>query len=587
MVYFFEHFGENSLRNLLFSTCVCLVVLSIAQWAGCSSGQNGAVRPDHQTLLEAVADSLHPMAIRHVVDGSVHEMKGDFANAILEYQDALRFSRAPAIYYALAKCYSSLGKHPLAIESGRMAVQLAPNTVEYRRALADVYVAAFQVDSATQQYEEIVRRDSGDAQSWFSLGRLNEGRKPLRAIEVYETMTQRFGPDWTVLLQIADLYNKQGQFEKAAGALQKLKDLDPANQALQKTLAQTYVRAHRYEEALKVLVGLSERDSSNVEYTGDIGEVYLLEKEYDKAAVQFEKVLSRDSVSIDAKIRIGQLYYDQIEKDSTLLPLTKKLFDRIQVKHPKDWRPYWFLGAMASMMHDDSTAIDRFTTLTELAPGNPDGWVFLASVHFAKNNFARAAEILEGGRKHVPDDFRVNFFLGVAYNRLGRQLEAARVLEKARRIKPTDIEAIAELAMVYDGLNRHEESDSLYEEGLRQKPDYHLILNNYGYSLVERGEQLERALDMATRAVEAQPNNASYLDTKGWAFYRLGNYREAEKYLMKALDKGEPSATVYEHMGDVAFMLKDKSRALEYWKKAQALDPKNSAVREKLERGSL
>jgi tetratricopeptide (TPR) repeat protein len=587
MVYFFEHRGEKSLKRLRIAVQSLSLIAIILQGVGCSSGNSVMVRPVQRPPLESAADSIHPMAIRHFIDGSVHEMRGDFANAILEYQDALRFSKAPAIYYALAKCYSSLGKHALAIESGRMAVQGAPGTIEYRRTLADVYVASFQIDSAAQQYEEIVRRDSGDAQAWFSLGRLYESRKPLRALEVYEKMMQRFGPEWTVLLQVAELYNKQGQFEKAAGALQKMKDLDPANQALQRTLAQAYVRARQYNAALGILNDLRERDSSNVEYLGDIGEIYLLQKEYEKAATQFEQILSRDSVSVDAKIKIGQLYYDQIEKDSTLLPVTRRLFDRINRTHPKDWRPHWFLGAMASMAHDDSTAAGHFRSMTEMAPWNADGWVFLASTYLTKNEFARASGILEEGRKHVPEDFRVNFFLGVAYNRLGRQQDAARLLEKARRINPKDVEAIAELALVYDGLNRHEDSDSLYEEGLREKPDSHLMLNNYGYSLAERGKQLDRALEMATRAVEAQPNNASYLDTKGWVLFRLGRYEEAEKLLARALEQGEPSATVYEHMGDVSFMLKDSKRALEFWKKAQVLDPKNAAVREKLERGSL
>jgi tetratricopeptide (TPR) repeat protein len=585
--YIFQTFFEKTLLNFCRYIVFCFAFASILLWTGCSPAQHAVHRQEKGSDHQAELDSLNPMAVRHVIDGSVFEMKGDYANAILEYQDALRFSKAPAIFHALGKNYSALGRHALAIESGREAVRLAPENLEYHRSLAEVYVAAFQLDSAAEQYEQIIRRDSSDVQVLFSLGRLYEPRKPLRALEIYDRMMQHIGPDWTVLLQVAELYNKLGQLDKAAAALQKMKDLDPSNQPLQRTLAQTYVRAQHYDEALKILSNLHELDPSNLEYLGDIGSVYLLQKNYAKAAEQFEPILERDTLSVDAKIKIGQLYYDQIEKDSTLLPLAKKFFERIQLAHPKDWRPYWFLGAIASMMHNDSIAIGRFRTLTDLAPWNPDGWVFLASAYFGKNDYARGAEILENGCKHVPEDFRVNFFLGVAYNRLGRLTEAAHALEKARKINPKDLEAIAELAIVYDGLKRHEESDSLYEGGLRQKPDYHLMLNNYGYSLAERGLELERALDMATRAVEADSNNASYLDTKAWVYYRLGRYQEAEKYLTKALEKGQPSATVYDHMGDIAFKLKDRERAMEYWKKAQVLDPNNTEIRNKIERGSL
>jgi len=532
-------------------------------------------------------DTTNPAALRHFIDGSVQQMRGDYAQAILEFQDALRYGRQSAIFYALAGSYSALGKHALAIETGREAVRLAPDNIEYRRTLAQIYLAAFQIDSAAQQYEEIVRRDSSDTDAWFGMGRVYEVRRPLRALEVYEAMLDRFGPEWTILLQVAELHNKQGQFEKAAAALQRMKDLDPANQPLQRTLAQAYLRAKKPDEALRILSTLRELDPKNLDYLGDIGGVYLLKKEYAQAKQAFEPILANDSVALDAKIKIGQQYYDQIEEDSTLRPVTKEIFERIRAAHPRDWRPYWFLGAIASMSHDDSTGMRHFRTVTELAPWNPDGWVFLASAYFGMSNFAGMAEVLESGRRHVPDDFRVNFFLGVAYNRQGKSVEAARALEKARQLNPKDVEAIAELAMVFDGMKRHDESDSLYEEGLRMRPDYHLILNNYGYSLAERGLHLERALDMATKAVDAQPNNASYLDTKAWVLYRLGRFRDAEKYLMMALDKGTASATLLDHLGDICFRLEEKGRAVEYWKKALLLEPDNGLIREKVQRGSL
>jgi tetratricopeptide (TPR) repeat protein len=538
-------------------------------------------------LRQALPDTVHPMALRHFIDGSVQQMRGDHAQAVLEFQDALRYGREPAVFYGLAGSYSALGKHALAIETGREAVRLAPENAEYRRTLAQVYLSAFQLDSAAQQYEEIVRRDSGDTDAWFGMGRIYESRRPLRALEVYETMLDRFGPEWTILLQVAELYNKQGQFEKAAAALQRMKDLDPANQPLQRTLAQTYLRAKKPDEALRILTALRELDPANTDYRADIGSVYLLKKEYAQADETFAPILADDSVQLDAKVRIGQQYYDAIEDDSTLRPATKAIFEKLREVHPRDWRPYWFLGAIASMSHDDTTGMRHFRTVTELAPWNPDGWVFLGSAYFGQSNFAGMAEVLETGRRHVPDDFRVNFYLGVAYNRLGKGPEAARALEKAREINPKDVEAVAELAMVYDGMKQHEESDSLYEEGLRLRPEYHLILNNYSYSLAERGLQLNRALDMVTKALEAQPNNASYLDTKAWVLYQRGDFSNAEKYLLQALEKGTANATLLDHLGDIYFRLNDRGRAVEYWGKALALEPENAAIRGKVQRGSL
>jgi Tfp pilus assembly protein PilF len=127
----------------------------------------------------------------------------------------------------------------------------------------------------------------------------------------------------------------------------------------------------------------------------------------------------------------------------------------------------------------------------------------------------------------------------------------------------------------------------LYEEALKIDPRSHLVLNNYSYSLAERGLQLQRALEMAKDAVKAEPENASYLDTIGWVYYKLSKYRQAEEYITRAVKTDKASPVVHEHLGDIYFQLGQKEKALEFWQKAFELDGKNQALKDKISRGSL
>ena len=552
---------------------------------GCSSGSHVVQQP--APAKETVSDAARDAALQHYINGSLFETKGEFANAVLEYQDAIRLDPNHAIYFALAKCYSALNKHSLAIEAGRKAVALAPDNLDYRRMLAGVYVSAYEIDSAAAQYAEIVQRDSSNISSWFNLARLYEGKKPLRALEVYESITDRFGPQWDVLLQIAQLNNAMQRYDKAARALRQMLDLDPENTDLMRNVSRAYIQAEEYDSALAVLGALREIDPGNIETIADIGTVHLLKKDYATAAKEFDAVFAQDTVSLDTKLRIGQAYFGQLEKDSTLTPITQALFGKIRDNHPDDWRAYWFLGAIGAITHNDTLSIANFRKVTELAGWNADGWVYLSSVFMENNKYDEVVTILESAIRVVPDDFRVNFYLGIAYYRLNRYDAAVRQLEKARTIDPKDLGAISQLALVYDALKKPEESDRLYEEALKIDPDNHLVLNNYSYSLSERGLQLQRALEMSGKALEAQPDNPSYLDTYGWIQYQLGNYREAEKYISEAITKGDVSAVVHEHLGDVYFRLDDRERAIEQWNIALRMDSDNNELREKVARGTL
>lgn len=555
---------------------------------GCGSSQTaappqgGAAAP-----LSARQQEMIATALRHLIDGSVYELQGDCARAVLEYQDALRSAPDPAIHFALAKCYTALGKHALAIEAGREAVRGAPDRLEYRRVLAQAQMAAFDIDGAIAQYHEIVARDSGAADAWFALARLYQSRKPLQSLAIYEEILRRFGPEWEVLLQIAELRSRMGQHGQAADALLELSSLDPSNQSLRKSLAQAYVRAGQLDSAYALYTELLERDPGNLEYTTERAGVLLMKQDYAGAARAFDDVLSRDTVTVDMKVHIGELYFAQVDEDSTLIPVTRGLFERIRERHPDDWRPYFYLGALGSMAGDDSSAVANFGRVTELAAWNADAWVYLSSAYLGKNRYEEAVRVLEPAVKAVPGDFRVNFFLGIAYNRLGRQADAVRVLERARQIDPASVDAAAQLAMVYDNLKMYAESDSLYETALRLKHDNPLVLNNYAYSLAVRNVRLDRALEMARGAVGMEPENASYLDTIGWIYFRLGRYPEAEEYIGRALSKGEENAEVLEHMGDVQFRLERPDRAAEYWRRALELAPDNESLRGKVTRGAL
>jgi tetratricopeptide (TPR) repeat protein len=409
----------------------------LALLAGCSTGS----QTDRQSKgapsgvsAASTDEAKQRRAMELFVDGSVHEMKGDLANAILEYQEALRYDQDPAIYFAISKCYSRLSKHSLAIEAAREAVNRAPDEPTYRRNLADVSAAAFEFDAAAEQFEELIKRDSSQVDVWYNLARIYQVRKPLRALEVYEQIVDRFGPEWDVLLQIADLNNKMEKFDRAAVALRQMVQIDPSNKELKKTLAATYVRASAFDSALAVYTELREIHPDDLEIQAEIAGVYLSRGEYARAAREFDPILDGDSVATDVKVHIGELYFQRMGKDSTLAPVTRSIFERVAKGHPDDWRPFWFLGAIGSITRDDSLSVRSFKRVTELASWNPDAWVYLSSVFLGKNNFGEVVRILESAVKVLPDDFRVNFFLGISYSRLNRNLDAARVLERAREL---------------------------------------------------------------------------------------------------------------------------------------------------------
>ena len=563
------------------------VLLMMVVAAGCSSQKETQVAKKLTEAEEQARSDQKSLALQHFIDGSLLESKNQYAEAIIEFQDALRYDNDPAIYYAMAKDYSALNKPALAAEMALQAVNLDSANITYRETLADIYVKALQVDSAIAEYKLILKIDSTHVQSMFNLAQLLAPKYPLQALDMYDKIIQRNGPEWEVLFKVAELNSLLHRYDKAAAAFEQMAKLDPSNVSLKQNLGEMYIRSGQFDKALALYSDLLELDPRNIELRGAVAEIYLQQSKWDSARTQFETTLKSDSISADTRFRIAVAYLEQSQKDSTLLTDAKEQFEEFLKKYPDDWRPMFYLGRMAILEKNDSAAYGYFDKVTKVANWNAEAWWYLGSILFDKKDFNQAVSILEKAQKIVPNDGGINFLLGYGYTRVDRNEDAVAPLQRAIEINPKDINALSSLASTYDALKRYPEADKTFEAALKVDSANAMVLNNYAYSLSERGEQLDRAYAMSKESLAKDSANGSYLDTFGWIYFKLGNYVEAEKYVKQAIDAGETSSVVYEHLGDIYAKLSQTDKAKEYWAKALEQDSKNVQLKEKLARGSL
>jgi Flp pilus assembly protein TadD len=180
---------------------------------------------------------------------------------------------------------------------------------------------------------------------------------------------------------------------------------------------------------------------------------------------------------------------------------------------------------------------------------------------------------------------------GSVSNRKSRGIEAVGVLQeaipflnRALQGRPDWVGAMSSLAGAYESLKSFALADTLYTQALRLEPGNATVLNNYGYSLTERGIRLDEALEMSRKAIETEPENGAFLDTMGWIFFRLGEYEKALPLIEKAYGMRSDSPEVIEHLGDVYDKLGRKEDAARMWEKALEYRKGNPGLLKKLGR---
>ena len=95
-----------------------------------------------------------------------------------------------------------------------------------------------------------------------------------------------------------------------------------------------------------------------------------------------------------------------------------------------------------------------------------------------------------------------------------------------------------------------------------------MVLNYLGYMLANRGERLHESVQLIQRALESAPHNGAYLDSLGWAYFKLEKWDLAETYLRQASEQMSQNSVIQDHFGDLLFKRGRYKEAIEAWERA-------------------
>jgi tetratricopeptide (TPR) repeat protein len=143
------------------------------------------------------------------------------------------------------------------------------------------------------------------------------------------------------------------------------------------------------------------------------------------------------------------------------------------------------------------------------------------------------------------------------------------------------IETMRALAILLHTIGRPDESVPLYQRVLQLEPDNLIVINNLAWIMCEEQGKFQEALELAQRGLQISPNYIDLIDTRGVAYYRLGEFNRAVEDFTTCI-KLYPAGTLTAissrfHLARAFAKLGQKDKAVERLKQAldlyQALDP--------------
>ena len=529
-----------------------------------------------------ILQDIGPSLTGHILAGSFAQEQNDLSAAIKYYEVALSVNpEDPALLEKLFSLYMSAGEITKAADLSPRLIHLKQDVQQARLVLA---VEKFK-DKKYAEAESIIQQTRDDPFSvfvknmflmWSAFGQGDEDRARAHADTLLDLKTLDKVASWN----IARLYEALGD---DMGANDLFVDVIKKNAMKGSSFFSDYmgflVSQGRGDEALMLLEShLPQKDKTP--YTLDAYRVVETPKK--RAALSPAEGLSM------GLMELGVLFSGELPAEITLPYLHQALW----LDHTSD-KARVVIGELMSGMGDEARALSIYEDVTASS----------ISLTFARLSEARILENL--GRKSEAQSLLETLVKRETYSfnllSLADFYRRDEQMAKAEQIYNQLIDQLGEgnnqnwELYFYRGItleqqDRWGEAEADLLKAKRLSGNQPFVLNYLGYSWIDNGINLYQGLEMIKKAVAQEPRNGFFVDSLGWAFYRMKDFGAAVQFLEKATELEPDDPEIIDHLGDALWQSGRQIEARYQWRRALALEDdttKQKEIEDKIDHGVI
>ena len=495
-------------------------------------------------------------------------------------------------YFALGQAYFEMGEPEKAIAAYEKYQELVPSVDAGYLAIAEYFERRGEHEKAIAHLSKALKSQPEAPKSLLMLAniysKLDRGKE---AIPVYRKLLELTGDNPAIQRQLAAVLIETGEFGDARQVLEELLKQAPDDTDSQVLLGRALIGAREFPRAIEILKGLTSDNLDNLEARFYLGTAYEQSGNPAEAAKIFSQLLDQTKIGgeeVKANRAVFQQHlaaaYQDLGENEKAIAIFESLLNNDAPPSPK----LLFLLINAYRINrqlDKALALGK--QQYESNPTETNIGLIYARTLADAGKTKEGAEILQKMLQADPSNIDIYVNLSQIYLQGKKYSEAEKILRRAEDRKLDSERVKFQLGTIYERQKDFDKAELLFKEVLKGNPKNAVVLNYIGYMLADRGIRLEEAVKYVEEALALDPNNGAYLDSLGWAFYKLNDLEKAEKYLLKAVEVVKNDPVIHDHLGDLYFKAGNLEKALDSWNKSvnMGTEPEDTQkVRDKLEK---
>jgi cellulose synthase operon protein C len=550
---------------------------------GFYASHNRLAEADQQFKHAIEMDPKNPAPRAALVPVLMQEGKKDEIESFLR-QTKKDLSDNPEGYRMLGDYYYAVGDLDKAVAEFSSLHEQHPKDIRAKKNYVQLLILKNRLQEATQLNNEILKSNPHDVDALICKGQIQIAQAdPAGAVESLQGALRNDPDNATAHYHMGIAYSQQGDAPRAESEWRDAVHVDPNLIQAQKALATLELGRGENQAALDT----AQQIVTTQPYSGDgyllRSQAELQSQNYSEAQHDSEEAMKRAPQSPASYIELGAIQFTQKH-----FPEAEKYYQQALDKDPTS------TPGLSGLMH------------VYVAQKNYDKAIAAANSQIAKspqvsNFYDLLATALYDGKKDYPGartalEKAINLDKNNvdAIEKLGRVEvqqhnpdQALSLYLNATKDHPRDVRFFILAGQLYSDQQNWDQAKAMYQEALAISPDNPLASNNLAYVILERGGNVDVAMNMAQTARRGMPDSPSFADTLGWAYYHKGIYQSAINQFQEALrlnekNGGPDDAVVHYHLGLAYQKANQISQARQQLEKALKLSPDNADARKAL-----
>jgi tetratricopeptide (TPR) repeat protein len=550
--------------------------------------------------------------------------QGQANQAIEEYKKALELDPNNSLIYSeMAQSYVRNNNVREAVDTATKAIAIDADNVEAHKLLSTIYLqiisranaqqppSADTINSAIHEFEEIIRIDPTERNSFLMLGRLYQIKGDIdKATEIYKkflgvepgseegvtalaklhmdagnykeaaTLLEDFvmqRPDSDAALQtLGELYSEMQEYAKAAEAYRRASELDPDDIEIKKAEAQALFLSDKFEDAAALYDEIVKTEPDDGVALLRLGQIYRRQMKYDLARQNLEKASQSFPDSVEVQFNLVMLDRDEgrleeaLKRANEILKKTEKSNGRYTESEKQNRRIFLInQGILNQTLGNYDAAVRTFLDVKSLT-NEKDGRVeaLIIETYRMARNLDKALQQAEQALTENPNSRQMKMLHADLIAEKGRLDEGVKALQQLQKGDDEDLEIFSSIVGIYQRARKFEQAQAVLSTAIQRFPNEGQVYFLQG-SLYEKQKKYEEAEKAFRKALDFQKDEPAVLNYLGYMLASRGiHLDEAQTMVQKAVQTDPTNGAYLDSLGWVYFKQNRMGLAEEYLKKA-------------------